>query len=249
MRPDRGSMPGSGWRRSVTAGQPHGPTVLGAHIWQTPRQNVLETFSCSIHSRRQGHCQSPIAREGPGDWWGLRQTRGLSVRAGRAAGRGPHTHSGNSCAAGQAAVPRACPPVPLPTPRPLVVPPWSLLLATLLCGPQTGPWLLAPTAGLGRLPEDTLEEGESAASCVWGARRHRQHGSSWPQRRAGCGLGGRQGRGGWWAGAVPFCSAPRQRRWGPLPLGDASQGPVGRGRRPAHSPRGQAWSLWGRLCP
>lgn len=62
-----GPCRGRGWRRSVTAGQPHGPTVLGAHIWQTPRQNVLETFSCSIHSRRQGHCQSPIAREGPGD--------------------------------------------------------------------------------------------------------------------------------------------------------------------------------------
>lgn len=137
------------------------------------------------------------------------------MRAGRAAGRGPHAHSGNSCAVRQAAVPSACPPCRCPTLRPLVVAPWSLLLTTPLCGPQTEPWLLAPTAGVGRLSEDTLEEGESAASCVWGARRHRQHGSPWPQRRVGRGLGGRQGPGGWWEGAVPFCSAPRHRRWVP----------------------------------
>lgn len=122
---------------------------------------------------------------------------------------------------------------------PLRGPWWSLLgrllLMTPLCGPQMEPWLLAPIAEVGRPPGGSprgsrigcfLRLGCTPAQAAWEPLAAAQ---------VGCGLGGRQGRGGWWEGAIlgPFCSAPRQWRWGPLPLGDASQSCCGTREAPS----------------
>lgn len=157
----------------MAALEPHGPVFLGVHIWQTPWQNILETFNCSIHSRQQGHCQSLIARA----------TGGVSSdsgsRCGRGRGAGATGPEPRACALGEPRHP-CCAAAPLRGPCGSL--PGSLLLAAPLCGPQTEACALAPAAGVGRLPEDTLEEAAAAASCAWGARRH-------GQRRPGCGWG------------------------------------------------------------